>query len=152
MNAKLLYIATGCSCALILCGCGTSLPEVVPATGIVTINGDPLPNATVRFVPMQDGLDGAHTAAGVSDSDGRFRLVSSLGDGAYACLNKVTIQEGPAPAEARAMSDEGARLWGEYKASLLNRPIPREYMSVGQTPLTFQVTPDKNEYLIKIER
>lgn len=139
-------------CAPYFVGCKPAPPEIVKASGVVSINDEPLPNATVSFVPMAEGLNGSHKSSGTSDAEGKFTLSLYSGEGVYAGLNKVTIQEGPAPDEARSMDADGAKIWSDYKATLKNRPIPKKYMSIGQTPLAFEVTPDKTEYLIKIKR
>ncbi len=147
---KILVLMFGSS--VVLCGCGRSIPEVVQAGGVVKIDGEPLPRAVVSFVPMAEGLDGSHIATGISDENGRFTLSFFSGSGVYAGLNKVTIRDESAPEGGRAMTDEGARIRQEHKQKLSNRPIPSEYLSVGQTPLSFEVTPDKKEYVIDIKR
>ena len=146
----LSVLITGFS--LLCCGCGPALPEVVEAGGVVKINGEPLPRAVVSFVPMAEGLDGSHIASGVSDENGKFTLSFFSGPGVYAGMNKVTIRDESAPEGGRALTEEGERIRQEHKKLLTNRPIPRQYMSVGQTPLGFEVTPDRTEYLIDIKR
>ena len=129
---------------LLSVGCAPSVPEVVSATGTVTINGEPLPNALVSFTPTAEGLDGNHKCTGTTDDQGNFTLKNYAGvAGAYACKNIVTIVDGKAPKEARSMDDGSAEIWNEYKASLKNRPIPKEYKSIGQTPLNIEVTTDQ---------
>lgn len=138
---------------LMTIGCDPGTPEVVQAKGNVTINGEPLPNALVSFIPMAEGLDGNHKCIGTTDENGNFTLASYAGmPGAYACINKVTIVDGEAPEEARSMDAEGADRWNEYKASLKNRPIPKEYMSIGQTPVAIEVKVGQTEYNIELER
>lgn len=49
-------------------GCGPSYP-VNPVTGIVTMDGTPLPNARVTFIPPQ-----GRPSTGVTDATGRYEL------------------------------------------------------------------------------
>ena len=146
------YCVISCCCALLLCGCGPTIPEVCQAQGVVKINGEPLPKAVISFVPMAEGLNGSHVASGITDEEGKFTLEFFSGPGVYAGLNKVTIRDEPAPEGGRELTEEGDRIRKEHKKLLTNRPIPSEYMSVGQTPLAFEVTPDKVEYNIDIKR
>lgn len=134
-------------------GCGPSIPELVPASGRLTINGDPVPHAKVSFIPMADGLDGNHTSSGLTDEDGNFSLEIPTGEsGAYACLNKITVRDGPAPAAARSQDPGSAQIWDDFKKSLKNRPIPDDYRSLSGTPLEFTVSGDQAEYNIEITR
>jgi hypothetical protein len=50
-------------------GCSRGGPEVVPIEGILTHNGEPVPNMRIYFVPT-DG----RPSWGVSDTSGRFAL------------------------------------------------------------------------------
>ena len=71
-----------CLAALaLLVGCGTSTgPNTVPVTGLVTLDGTPVPGAVVTFSPQT--ADG-QAAAGTTDGSGRFELTTSVsGDGA----------------------------------------------------------------------
>ena len=48
----------GAAVALAVCvvaGCGTKYPDVMPATGTVTFNGNPVENAKVMFHPVAGG-------------------------------------------------------------------------------------------------
>ncbi|QDT44010.1 hypothetical protein Pan241w_41140 [Gimesia alba] len=58
-------------------GCGganakESLPETVPVSGIVTMNGTPLVSATVTFVPQ--GATKGVECVGVTDETGKYTL------------------------------------------------------------------------------
>lgn len=51
-------------------GCGTRYPELIPVTGVIQVNGDPLKDATVVFQPEEGWASQGRTGV-----DGRFRLV-----------------------------------------------------------------------------
>jgi len=57
---------------LIGCGGGANLPDTVPVSGTVTLNGQPLANASVAFVPT--GTTGGEGGYGTTDQDGRYEL------------------------------------------------------------------------------
>jgi hypothetical protein len=75
--------AIACSLAVFcIAGCGKSVappdPSVV-VTGVVTMDGKPLPKATVRFIP-QDGANQGFGGSGVTDSAGKYELRSLAGN------------------------------------------------------------------------
>lgn len=62
---------------LIVTGCGPSegpkISGLVTVSGVVTLDGNPLPNATVTFVPKRSGAEET-SAGGLSDSTGKYIL------------------------------------------------------------------------------
>ena len=63
-----------CLCLMAGCGGGDGL-ERVPIVGVLTVEGAPLPNAVVQLLPA--GQTPGLGAIGVSDSEGRFEVISS---------------------------------------------------------------------------
>src|SRR5436190_4338876 len=56
-------------------------PPVVPASGVVTHDGQPLAGANIVFLPKS----GSHTAFATTDEQGKFQLTTfDAGDGAVA--------------------------------------------------------------------
>ena len=143
---------------LVLCvlatGCSTPPPPIVPVSGVLTIKGEPLRNAEVKFVPMHENLDGNAVAAGVTDKNGKYVLMlpGVPEPGCYACECKILVVEGPMPDAARADSNAGFAAANAYRKSLSNRPIPSQYERVGTTPLTITVTAEDSEYNFEIKR
>lgn len=85
---------TVCSIALaasLLVGCGGG-PAVVPVSGVVTLDGEPLPEAAVTFQPTaQSGAsDGSY---GKTDAQGRYalKLVTNDSEGAVLGKHRVMI-------------------------------------------------------------
>lgn len=61
---------------VLLCGCATPVdPSLVPVSGTVTADGQPLANATITFIPM-DGTPG-FGGVGKTDAAGRYTLAGS---------------------------------------------------------------------------
>lgn len=131
-------------------GCGGSThPPLTQAAGVVTINGRPLPNATVSFIPL-DKENTAGVANGVSDDQGRFRLTTAGKPGAAVGRHKVTVTEGPEPEDLRDESKQAE--YRRYQAGLKNRPIPPQYGNPTQTPLEVTLAADQPEIKVELKR
>ena len=77
-----------------LAGCGKK-SNVVPVSGRVMFDGQPLVNVAVNFGPLTGGLDGAYAAYGKTDAQGRYtlKLVDDNRRGATVGKNRVTLNE-----------------------------------------------------------
>jgi hypothetical protein len=97
--------------AVLLAGCGWE-SNVVPVSGRVTLNGQPLAGAIVAFQPVSPGINERPEAcgsAGRTDASGNFtlRLIDPERDGALVGEHIVTIST------ATAASGDAAALKGE---------------------------------------
>src|SRR5215207_4472951 len=68
-------------------GCRQSGPELFPVHGQVTLNGRPLADAGVMFLPADMGP----SASGTTDSDGHYELMSVNRIGAIRGTHNVAI-------------------------------------------------------------
>ncbi|MCI0459695.1 MAG: DUF4198 domain-containing protein [Gemmataceae bacterium] len=61
---------------VVVFGCSSKPYKVAPVSGRVTLNGKPLPKASVTFVPMatKENQNPGPTAQDVTDADGRFKV------------------------------------------------------------------------------
>ena len=76
-NKFLLFFALlGLLAAVPACGGGAIKTEGV--TGVVTLDGEPLPNATVYFTPV-DKTSGAQQSVGRTNEAGEYKLQTLLG-------------------------------------------------------------------------
>jgi hypothetical protein len=149
MTRPTLGAAAVYAAALAFTGCSKPPPPpVVPAEGVVLLNGQPLANAEVQFIPMAPGLGMEYIAVGTTDEQGRFKLTCKGQPGACACENKVTVTDAPLPERARGNQAEEAK----YSATLKNRPIPEVYATAARTPLTVTVTAGQTEYRVELNR
>ena len=64
-----VYIVLG---TIVLTGCGDSGPVLVPVEGTVTLDGKPLANKSLMFIPIDD--TSGHGAGGSSDAKGKYTL------------------------------------------------------------------------------
>ena len=134
-------------------GCGPSIPPIAEVSGVVTIDGDPLPHAKVLFFPLHKGLDGNYMASGVTDKEGNYTLTHKGSvPGVTACDCKITISEGPMPPEIRKMGQAGAAKMKAYRKTLKNRPIPPSYGALGTTPLNFTVSQENPVLDLELNR
>ncbi len=73
-------------------GCGRE-STTIPVRGTVTLDGQPLPRATVQFLAQDPG---GRDALGTTDADGVFRLSTfKPRDGAFAGKYKVVVRSVP---------------------------------------------------------
>ena len=135
-----------------LAGCGKTPPTIVPVTGTVTYKNTPLGNVEVKFIPMDDDLDGNYVASGVTNKAGEFtlHLQGKTEPGCCACECKVLIVEGPIPGDTRSQDEKSLLAAANFRKSLKNRPIPQEYERVGTTPLTMVVSAENNKFELEL--
>jgi hypothetical protein len=78
---------------LIAVGCSQRGFELAPVTGTVTMDGEPLPHALVRFLPQEGTVNRPST--GVTNMDGSYRLLySAREEGAIVGPVNVEITTG----------------------------------------------------------
>lgn len=82
-----------CLVALMVCGCGGSKAKLVPAEGVVLIDGQPAEGIMVQFVPvtLDEAVD-APTSQAITDAEGKFVLhTMDNRPGAVPGPHKVTL-------------------------------------------------------------
>jgi hypothetical protein len=75
------------------CGAGESA-NLAPAGGVITYRGKPLPDVNVVFMPRSGA-----PATGLTDSEGRFELMTLDQPGAVVGAHQVTITPNQGPIE-----------------------------------------------------
>lgn len=110
--------------AVLGCDSGTPLGQV---SGVVTYDGQPLQDAEVEFIPLDQGK----SSIGFTDENGKYYLQYTLNrTGALIGKHKVSVRVNPAPGAPAV-------------------PIPRKYGAKSE--LEYEVTAGTNEYAIRIE-
>jgi hypothetical protein len=121
--------------AAVGCGAGSG---PVPVRGVVKLDGQPVANASVVFIPETSG---GREAYGSTDANGAFRLTTTKpDDGALPGKYKVVIQP-PAPAGGSTPFDEPGKAPVAVPKAPTGPRIPLKYTVAGQTPLTQDVPP-----------
>src|SRR5262245_17864253 len=88
MRARLVF---GCGLVLAL-GCGSQ--RVVPVSGTVTMDGQPLAGAEISFAPIakEGAIEAGPGSAGKTDKEGKFTLKTIKGEsGAIPGKHRVAI-------------------------------------------------------------
>jgi hypothetical protein len=120
-----LWVLTGWSVALAVAGCGRSGPGLAGVTGVVTLNGKPLPGALVEFQPP-----GGSPSEGITNREGAYRLKFSHGKhGAMIGTHTVRIN-----------TDRGDE--DESGEAIVEEVVPARYNR--QSELTAEVKPGNN--------
>lgn len=149
---RLLSVAAVC-CMLCLSVAGCGGGDLGEVSGKVTMDGKPLPDALVTFVPMEGG----RAATGVSDANGNYKLIYIDRDGALIGKHKVTVTtvQKPAPVNSQIRSDdpEYAKMMAskasDYNNATVKEPIPARYNS--NTELVKEVTSGDNVIDLPLE-
>jgi len=76
VRATVMFLALGWLTCCSGCGGRSDRPALAPVQGRVTLDGQPLPSAQVWFDPQAGG----RTSTAVTDDDGRFELLYTLGE------------------------------------------------------------------------
>jgi hypothetical protein len=123
--------------AILLAGCNRSGLNLAPVEGLVTYNGAPLADASVMFKPDQGPF-----AMGVTDSTGKFSLMTANHEGAIIGSHQVAVSK----AETRVRHDPSAAM-PVYETKPL---IPPKYFEVSTSNLTAEVVDDDNHFEFKL--
>ena len=135
------FLAVVGACTALVAGCGSGL---APVQGIVTLDGKPLPNASVLFISQEPG---GQDASGFTDAHGVFQLSTYRpGDGALPGAQpgryKVTVhysEPGQVPANlktAQAVQKAATQAARAHKASIV---VPAVYSRPDKTNLEQKV-------------
>lgn len=144
-------------CVSWLFSAGDTGPKLYRATGVVTLNGKPLPNAGVIFNP-KDVASTTKLATGRTDAQGRFTLQTSERPGAMPSDYQVAIYATEEPPQNTTRPDDfrmrpTERPPGEPPPEL--KPpkllIPERYTKPKESGLAFTVSATtRNEFDIKL--
>ena len=136
------------------CGAGTNpeevkfISELVPISGVISLNGEPLTNAMVQFIPSRNS-EQARAALGITDHKGAYSLQTTVPSinadktkgalkGDYkVIISKILLPDGSAVPENISDADamaEGAR-----------ESVPQRYSDYENSKLTASITGENKE-------
>lgn len=138
-HRKFLF-ATLIASLVLTVGCGSKGPKLSKVYGVVTLDGKPVPNAAITFVPTD--ATPRSPSYGKTDSEGRYTLAFSRDRyGAIPAVHIVQIEtDKPSKSELKELKEieaAGGPPVPEYV------PIPKKYLQEGA--LTATVTKGTNE-------
>jgi hypothetical protein len=113
-----------------LAGCGDGGPQIVPVSGIVTIDGQPLTYGHIQVIPT-----GWRPASGRIGTDGRFTLTTTVsGDGCAVGTHPVAILAG------ESLTSETMK-WH----------APQKYADIKTSDLTVTITGPTDDLKIELK-
>jgi hypothetical protein len=150
--------ALPCLAIFLMAGCagetnaGPDLKRLVPLSGIVMLDGKPLPDATVVFHPKT--TDGFHGAIGRTDESGKYELETDLGNGktkkgvlpgSYDVTVTKLVKPDGTPVNIDPTAAGGPMSLGAMQS------IPMRYATVNEMGLTFIAPPTGGTYDIAMQ-
>lgn len=139
--SPVLWMACLSAVCLTFTGCGDGRPSLVQAEGTVTLNGEPLADAKIGFLPVGDG-EYQRSSRAKSDASGKF-VVSTYGenDGLPVGKYQVTVEKtevlGDLPDGYNTEDPTANRVQVKVK-----RTVPIRYSDPYESGLTVEVTSD----------
>lgn len=131
-------------------GCGKAAPKLHPATGTVTLDGKPLADATVSFVPASGA-----PSDGKTDDSGKYTIMTSGRPGLPAGACKVTVSKftsaGEMPAMAPSPDDMRKMYEKKKKGDVEKGEVPAKYGRADTSGLSADVTSDAAKNVFNFE-
>ncbi len=114
-------LVIGCG-LLSFSGCGSDGPQLAEVAGTVTVDGKPIPNAVLTFIPT-----GGSTSYGKTDAQGKYKLMfTDSKSGAMLGTHNVEIEvKRYSKDEVNEMKAAGLEASSEFV------PIPKKYKQPG---------------------
>jgi hypothetical protein len=113
-------------------GCGG--PELVPVSGTITLDGDPLADAYVTFEPVEGTLELVST--GITDEAGRYTLACGEQPGALPGMHRIqltTVAPGSHTDELSVLPRD--KIPPHYQDGSLTYEVPAEGTDAADFPL-----------------
>jgi len=131
-----------------LTGCSDGKLKTEPVRGVVTLDGKPLAEAAVSFVPKNDG-EGA-PGFGRTNEKGEYILQTMAGNPNAGTLPGeyiVTISKYKSVPTGRKIMDTSTReLVNEVESVMLFPRMKKVYASIGETPFSARVVKGRNRF------
>jgi hypothetical protein len=121
LRATISRWLAGTACLLASSGCSDGRPEIVPVSGQVLLDGQPLTHGFVRFAPT-----GTRASTGKLDGEGRF-VLSCMDDGDGAIIGEHKVE---------VIASE------VLTSTTMKWHAPKKYADGGSSGLSFEVPSD----------
>ena len=129
-----------------LAGCGGG-SKTSPVSGVVLLDGKPVADATVQFVPQEKGRD----ATGQTDKSGEFAMTTFKSrDGVVPGEYKVVISPPTGVADTKAYTTSEDAMLAAKPQAKIDSGFPQKYTRPDQTPLT-QSVPTKGSVRFELK-
>ncbi len=140
MNQRLVLVIVGAvavACAIGI-GCRSGI-ELLPVSGVVTLDGKPVEQATVLFKP-----ESGPVAYGQTDSAGRFELTTAGRKGAVPGKHKVSITKTKVTGVGNDEMVDPEKVKTEWI-------VPQKYTDPEQSGLTAEVARGKTSFEFQLK-
>ncbi|MGQ9606295.1 MAG: hypothetical protein ACUVTW_08845 [Thermogutta sp.] len=158
---RMAVVLSGLAVAAIVlggaCNRGSNKPKTYPVTGTVTLNGKPVPGATVNFTPKEQappGQSGPQAASAVTDEQGKYQIGTfAKGDGALPgeYLVSVTKYEGGGPTGGGGSEEEYRPPRPGEESPVPKNVLPQQYANPNTSGLSVKVEAKANTYDITLQ-
>lgn len=119
--------------AVCLGGCGRG-PTFASVEGVVRLDGKPLADAEVQFIPdITQGATGPPASA-YTDKDGRFRIAATDASGVVVGQNRVCVNDARAMMPGGGDAESGVPVPGQSPPPRRPR-VPTVYADATRSPL-----------------
>jgi hypothetical protein len=153
MNRNVCSRLLGCVFAALLVfvlGCGSGASEYNNSVeGVVTLDGKPLGNVVVSFVPKNQSEGQPLVSTAVTDEQGRFKLQCKRNgrtDEPGAVLGTHVVLVTDQMPDRKTRSDDP----DAQGPALPKKKVPAHYGFPGTTQLTVEVTAEKHDYPLSL--
>lgn len=143
-----LYSAVFAVCGAALVGCskkGAPKFDLVPVSGVVKVDGQPVAEATVAYYFAGTPPTGYFGSAGITDSHGHYELRSGTTPGALAGSYKVTVSRLLGKDGKPVVLPEGQDLEQLRRQGAAVESLPPRFSDQAQTELKMTVEKGKAE-------
>jgi len=123
-------------------GCGPDGKKVVKVSGLLTLNGKPVPNAILHFEPSS-----GRPSWGMTNSEGRYTLKYTIDkEGAEVDTHKVWLEFPPATPQ-----EENDLATGKKQLPVETRAMAKKYGNKEKPEIEVAVTGDGKDIEIKLD-
>lgn len=135
ISLSLLFVAST------ILGCGASdAPELATVKGTVKLDGSPVPNADIMFIPDSKAGTKGPASSAKTDAQGNFELTGTgARSGAIIGKHKVTVTC-PAPSSGDGTGEAAAKC-----------SVPEKYSDPGTTDISVEVKDGENDIPIELK-
>jgi hypothetical protein len=121
-----------------------SKPAFAEVSGVVLLDGQPMPEALVVFLPDPEQGTNGPRCSGITDAQGRFKLVrDDAGAGAVVGSHRVLVQD------VRTFPPPRDKHVGGKPVMPPSR-VSRRYENAGSTPLRQQVKAESQTITLEV--
>jgi hypothetical protein len=143
---RLLMLSVLVTGLLLIPGCGGG-PDFVEIKGKVLLDGKPLNEGEVSFIPDNSKGTSGPMAMGTVNENGEFTLTTGTNEGVLVGHHKVTVKCPYRPGEGSSATGDSSA--GEKKGPC---PIPPKYFEATTSGLTQEIKSDDEEIIIELKR